>query len=653
MYERGHVSPGVFVVLVLIGAGVLAIVAVGALFSLAPKDTYEVEHTDYNPPPAAQGDVLVDDRLEDKKPVPFDPQLVERRPLGKNGEWLVNSSSAVVRLDVLLLHPDSDQDLLALHGSCAEALGGRPKEMLLPSVNLLDGKAKQFDDGLYAALDQAYYEGVKDKVIGHVDVVRRLYDKVGPNSVASPFLAAGLELAGVKVEGADAKKKEELLAGFRALETESKPIGFYTWSDTLSKCFQFLRFFQHRFRGADLHVPVALAQALAQDKALLADYQRGLALFTRLTNPHQCLAVADLVGVKHLDANKLVQLCAEKKVNDQAVALYPPSSSRETELFDKLFPNMLPANVDLMKELIRRLRSGEVDLKPNEASGWYEYQVYALETLLLPEKGMEKDKLLLTKSYKERMLEAFKALITKRRETHVRQLGAAKKDVAAPPPPVDSVKPRLRIEPAPSYYLRTARAYAFLANFLEATAGKELLQSLHGLKKDGERSPALLPELHDMRDRFYGFYLVSADDIGLKPALAKDEGVDQEKCYKLATDWLATAFDDPDLAVDTRVLVPIFVDVPRQKTRVWVTLGVRLTKLEARYARPPQLKPANGSLDWKEVEPGKLEGANYLIAVDEFAEVELNGLKVLSREELRKICDEQQTKEKIIEALAR
>jgi hypothetical protein len=363
--------------------------------------------------------------------------------------------------------------------------------------------------------------------------------------------------------------------------------------------------------------------------------------------------VADLVGVKDITADRFVQLCAEKKVLSQAVSLYPPSASRETELFTKLFMNTLPLNVDLMKELIRRLRSGEVDLKPNEASGWYEYQVYALETLLLPEKGQEKDKLLLTKSYKERMLEAFKALMTKRRETHVRQLAKDKAPMAAPPPPVEKVKPRLRIEPAPSYYLRTARAYAFLANFLEATAGKELLQSLHGLKKDGERSPTLLAELHDMRDRFYGFYLVSADDIGLKPALAKEEGVDQEKCYNLATDWLATAFDDPDLAVDTRVMVPIFIDVPRQKTRVWVTLGVRLTKLEARYARPPQLKPANGSLDWKEVEPGKLEGANYLIAVDEFAEVELNGLKVLSREELRKICDEQQTKEKIVEALAR
>jgi hypothetical protein len=72
-----------------------------------------------------------------------------------------------------------------------------------------------------------------------------------------------------------------------------------------------------------------------------------------------------------------------------------------------LFPLGLPPNADLMRELVRRIRSGDVDLKPGPQSGWYEYQAYALETLLLPEKGSEHDKLLLTKAYKKRMLEAF------------------------------------------------------------------------------------------------------------------------------------------------------------------------------------------------------------------------------------------------------
>src|SRR5262249_16062412 len=154
----------------------------------------------------------------------------------------------------------------------------------------------------------------------------------------------------------------------------------------------------------------------------------------------------------------------------------PPSTAREAVLFEKLFPLGLPPGADLMRELIVRIRSGAVDLRPRPDSGWYDHQVYALETLLLPEKGPERDKLLLTRAEKKGMLEAFQALLTKRRETHVRQLMRA---VGAAEPPPAEVAPRLRVEPCPTYYLRTARAYSFLANFLDAAVGKDGLGKLH------------------------------------------------------------------------------------------------------------------------------------------------------------------------------
>jgi hypothetical protein len=320
-------------------------------------------------------------------------------------------------------------------------------------------------------------------------------------------------------------------------------------------------------------------------------------------------------------------------------------------LFDKLFPLGVPPNVELMRELVRRIRSGEVNLQPTPASGWYEHQVYALETLLLPEKGEERDKLVLTKTYKKRMLEAFKALMTKRRETHVRQLENSRAPMAMPPQMPEVVNPRLRVEPCPTYYLRTARAYAFLANFLEASVGEGVLKQLHGLKKGGERAQDLYDELHGMRDLFYGLYLVSAEDIGLAPTLTPEENVDPEGCYKLAADWLPKALKDEDLAADTRVSVPIFVDEGRGVTRLWVTLGVRLARLEANYARPPSLKPAKGEGEWQVVEASRLSRADYIIPVDEFAEVELRGTRTLTREELRAICDREKTKEAILQAL--
>jgi len=45
--------------------------------------------------------------------------------------------------------------------------------------------------------------------------------------------------------------------------------------------------------------------------------------------------------------------------------------------------------------------------------------------------------------------------------------------------------------------------------------------------------------------------------------------------------------------------------------------------------------------------------ARYLIPVDEFAEVELSGLTVLTREEFRELCDKESDKEGIIAALQR
>jgi hypothetical protein len=82
-----------------------------------------------------------------------------------------------------------------------------------------------------------------------------------------------------------------------------------------------------------------------------------------------------------------------------------------------------------------------------------------------------------------------------------------------------------------------------------------------------------------------------------------------------------------------------------------MTLGVRLAKLEASYARPPSLKPAHGEGTWQEAESHQLQHAHFLIPVDEFAEVELKSNRVLTREELRNICDREKTRDAILEAL--
>jgi hypothetical protein len=304
-----------------------------------------------------------------------------------------------------------------------------------------------------------------------------------------------------------------------------------------------------------------------------------------------------------------------------------------------------------MRELIRAIRSGTIDLAPGPDSGWYEYQVFALETFLMPEKGQEHAKLLLTKAYKKRMLEAFQALMTKRRETFVRSLAVAA-DAPMPRPPV-KIRPRLRVEPCPTYFLRMARSYDFIANVLVATVGEEGVASLHGLKEGGERTRTLLEELHWMREFFYGLHILSAEDIGMTPALRPDEPVDRAACEAKATEWLASFRKDADLAVDTRVSVPLFYDTGSGRTRLWGTIGVRLARLDVSYARPPKIKPAQGTDEWQAVEPSQLEGVQYVIAVDEFAEAEVPGLQPLTRKEFREVCDACKTKTEIVRALRR
>src|SRR5262249_53826807 len=156
-----------------------------------------------------------------------------------------------------------------------------------------------------------------------------------------------------------AAKKQQWLRDFEADEVQSKPIGFYTWNDTLKKCFLFLRFFQHKF-GERERIPLVLAATLAEDKALLDDYQKAIRFYAQLSNPPSCLSVVDPLRRKGGDP----------KPSDRAVAIFPPSTSRETVLFEKLFPDGLPPNADLMRELVRKIRSGEVDLKPKDNSGW-------------------------------------------------------------------------------------------------------------------------------------------------------------------------------------------------------------------------------------------------------------------------------------------
>jgi hypothetical protein len=156
-----------------------------------------------------------------------------------------------------------------------------------------------------------------------------------------------------------------------------------------------------------------------------------------------------------------------------------------------------------------------------------------------------------------------------------------------------------------------------------------------------------------MREIFYGFHLLSAEDIGMAPELRPDEPIDRAACEASATAWLGSYASDGDLSVDTRVSVPLYFDVVNRRTRLWATIGVRLAKLEVSYAKQPRVKPLDGTGTWEDVKPEQLAAAEYMIAVDEFTEVEIPGLEPLTRQEFSQACNAYKTKALILDGLRR
>ena len=619
----------VYVILVLIGIVPIPMVEIEEKIKAQTEDPDE--------------SFLKDDVLSDKNP-PFIADLV-----GKKEPYL-NKSAAVIGLDIIGTKDEDKEWMDRLWPSYADAIKAARDhgKTVLPSVNLINGKAKQFDDGLYAAMDLAHFHGIEGKVPSFPDLARRFYEATKANSKTAAFFSAGLSIAGIDVDPIDAGAKSKYLTAFEQDETASKPIGFYTWNDELKTLFRFFRFFQQEIQ--DREVADAVVAAMLKDGTLRKDYNDLLAFYCGLTNPLIDLSCADLIDGDRVSDKPLVEIALAKGLTIRPKGVYvyflPCSSSTETVLFEKLFPEGVPENVNLMKELIMRIRSGEVNLAPTEKSGWYDRQVYALETLLLPEKGPESQKLFLTAKYKKRLLEAFKAIITKTRETHIRQIGLAFRAGL----PV-RFAPRLRVEPAPSFYLRTARSYAFVEQLVTASLGKDTLHTLNRIRQSGKNDLPLDQEIAHMKNLFYGFYLITCEDIGMKPDLAQDEVTNVDEAIKTATEWLEVFEEDIDLSLDTRVSVPIYVDPIEKKTRLWATLGVRLADLEATYKKPPSYMVGDKSSKWEPFPEYELAPSNYLIPVDEFSEITLPRLGVLSREELRAVCDKEKTKEKILAAL--
>jgi hypothetical protein len=633
---------------------------------------------------------LQDDQLSDKHPE-YDAERTVLETFD-GCEVTLNKSASVTRLT---LQSSSALDravkgkIFPSRGAAQAALSGAPT---LPSIEVVNGALKPFNDGLYAAVELAAERGDASLVNKQqllLDLLAELMARSKSANAAEhgPALAGARHIATALTLAGDATSVPPSLAGdatdaataFQAQGIYSKPIGFYTWSPQLESIFKRDRWLQKRYiPGGASDVPFdALAELglLAGQPGPLSDaYRRSLDLYAGLTDPFfdadpfsiapfvpNESALGDLASVERDFAATLPVDYPDFPFCNPGAAAFPASESAENRVMRRLLcGGELGDGETLLDGLIRKIQTGELDLTPRTGAGFYDQQLYALETLLVPEKAHESAHLLLTRAYKQKLVETFKSLLIQTRETHVKQVGLVDATaVSYIPPPIEfTVYPKLVVEPFPTFYLRTARAYRFLEGVLNTVLGPEFLAGTSRLLEDGSRSNLTLgAELAAKQQLLYGLHTVSADSIGMAPELAADEltRFPLDSARAAARTWLANVADDADVARDPRVSLPVALETD-PSTNVdyaiyWAVVGVKVIHLQASFpeSRRPEVVSAMPygcvQTGWKTFEP-------YLL-VEQTIQVRRRANRPpLTREEFRALCDEHDTAEAIADAFA-
>ncbi len=523
-----------------------------------------------------------------------------------------------------------------VHPSLRAAAGVTP----FPSMAVIEAAGKRFNDRLYATIELLLDRGIPDRLPGRsdfLDALRRALDVGQRGDASTEALARIIAALGLAGRTADApgdlsSRVAALKDGFLADTGRSKPLGFYTTSRVLQDIFRRDRFLQG---GADPRKPdgawlSALGAALRNDGKLAAAYATYLDVAARLTNP---LADSGLLEAEFDTA--------------ATAAVFPASRSLEGDLFRRVFGSRpIPPGSTLMDTFIAAIRKGDVTLGPRPESGWYDYQTWSLEPLIRPESGAEHGKIVRDAEYAKFCEEVFKACLTKRRETHVKQIEIPLVGAAMPRPPRRlevAVRPEWSLEPQVTCLLRTAEGYAFVCDALARILGVEALRvtKLDGL--GGEEGPPLFDALNAAELRHRRLAALAASEIGLPPG-ALGASVDAAAAAALAaegrseiTALIAESGDDP------RVMVPVAFNTETRRYRCWAIAGVAVRPAHVSWAKVPAVSVygPDGSRLPDDAFDVKLEAAGRMLPYEVWIECEVR--TPLDRAEWRALCDEHKT----------
>ncbi len=584
----------------------------------------------------------------------------QRRRTEDGHEFEVDNSRATFTLD---LKPEaasiSHRHLFPDHAA-AIAYAREHGLNILPSVGLVHDKCKKVNDQLVRALETAMQEDLPaDKLPGRraalqqlAEVLLRQLDQAAAEHRGT-FESALVHVVGaLRAGGADpppelppdlASRAEHQLEEFLADPVYSRPVGFWDQTPELINIFRQDRFLA---RGiclkSETAAAVALAGTVVDDPILRATFERSAEFGARLTNPtpeyrYSPLRLTELAAPedsweRRLAGERLREiregLPAPPPDGMVSFALFPFASSPEEALWLKMPYGFTGA------ELIVAIESGVIDLEPKPDSGWYDYQWYALETLVMPERGREDHKLETNREYRQRLREIFLAAIARDRETHIKNLPTLYFGCSGPFQEGEieaQVGPLFAVEPLPTVYLRLARAYRFLQTAMSTLIEPHLHETMMDDPFDYDGEKATVTQVLDrMAALNYGLYELACRDLGMNPEYLEDEHDDEARdaAVLLAEKWLTRLEEDSDLQEDMRIAVPLFIDPVDGSITSWACAGVRLEPLVAEYDEKPRVfgvKPI-----WAPVE--------YWVASEVFLEF-THYDKPLTREEFRALCD--------------
>jgi hypothetical protein len=608
------------------------------------------------------------DKLSDKHPE-YDPELTVHETFD-GCEFVLNKSASVTRLSIEDLAAEDRALKGTLFPTRAEALEALGHRTVIASMEVVNGALKPFNDGLYAAVELLAENGERGALVNKRALLDALLFELVARHGAEPtdagLTAAAADFAAAaKIGGSSSvsvpadldSAVSNRISAFDRAPPYSTIIGFYTWTPELESIFRRDRWLMYSDPRPSTDSVAAVVGVLADRPELRSAYSDMLGLYAGLTNPAMAFSPLDvLLETSEADGDAAARTAAFVNEHPELgqgcgkeMSWLPPGTSPETELFKRMACSGQLGG-DLLDALIAAIQSGEIDLAPREDSGWYDRQLYALETLLLPDRAAENDHLLLTHEYKEKLVETFKSLLIQTRETHVKSLGMGTESGADFQRFVD-LYPLLPAEPFPTFYLRTARAYAFLETFLTAALGLQALENTARLLEDGTRaSEPIATELADKIRLLYGLYLVSAASIGVRPDLSAEEqaAVDVGVAESEARGWLQSWKTDRDVLRDPRVILPVSWDEGAGTATYWAVAGVKVLRMHASY--PEGYEPRvvdSGFCSVKAFIPFE----PYMLVEQTLEVTRSTDAPPLSRDEFRTLADQYSTLDELRAAL--